>query len=241
MLREHLEVSFRDGHGLPPCFYLLGLLALVEFLLLTPPFLGTQMWSGAGHLLKVCASLAALLTAYFALRVANREYAPSRFKLLDYWMRERGYPAGVVARGQVYFLLTHVACSVLLILPLLVWAGAISHTPPAALAATLALIPFYALCYGIWGLAALALWEGKLEERERWVRGFLFLVILAAMPVYLPLNPVVYLISVAGVESPFRFGFVGTAWSPDVANIAFHIALGGAGLAVHRWALARGR
>ena len=240
VLREQLTVCFNEGHGLPAHLYPLGILALVEFLLLTPSFLDTQMWSGAGSLLKNCASLAVVLTIYFTLRAANRVYAPSRFKPLKYWLHERGYPVGVVARGQAAFLCAQVASSVLLIAPLLVWAGAISHTPPASLVATLALIPFYAVCYGVWGLAALALLEGEIEIREVVTRVFTVLILIIAMIVYLPLNPIVYVLAVAGDAEPARFSIVGADWPPDVANLSFHLAYGAAGFVAHRWALARG-
>lgn len=240
VLHEHLKVFFSEGHGLPAYLIPLGILALVEFLLLTPTFLDTQVWSGAGNLLKLCAALAVVLTVYFTLRAANRAYAPSRFKPLKYWLHERGYPVGVVARGQTAFLFAQVATSVLLIAPLLVWAGAISHTPPASLAATLALIAFYAVCYGVWGLAALALLEGEIEVRELATRGFTVLVLLIAMMVYFPLNPVVYVLAVAGTAEPVRFSVAGADWPPGVANLSFHLAYGVAGLVAHRWALVRG-
>lgn len=241
VLQEHLGIFFHEGIGLPAYLYPLGALALVEFLLLTPMFLSTQMWNGAGGLLRTCVAVAVVLTIYFTLRAAIREYAPSRFKPLHYWLRERGYSVGVVARGQVAFLLVQVGSLTLLTAPLLVWAGAISHTPGASLAATLALIPFYAVCYGIWGLVVLALLEGELEGRKLMIYVFTGLIVVIAMVVYLPLNPVVYLLAVAGVEEPIRVGTAGARWSPAIANLSFHIAYGAAGLAAHRWALARGR
>jgi hypothetical protein len=239
VLREHLTICFGEGRGLPAHLYPLGFLALVEFLLLTPTYLDVQMWSGAGSLLKICASVAVVLTIYFTLRAANRVYAPSRFKPLKYWLHERGYPIGVVARGQVAFLFAQVAGAVLLITPLLVWAAAISHTPPASLMAVVALIPFYAICYGVWGFAGLALLEGELEGRELATRGFTVLVLVIAMLVYLPLNPVAYILAVAGDAEHARFSVARVAWPPDVANISFHLVYGAAGLVAHRWALAR--
>lgn len=240
VLREHLTVFYSERHGLPAYLYPLAFLALVEFLLLAPMYLDTQMWRGASSHFKICAALAVVLTIYYTLRTANRAYAPSRFKPRQYWLRERGYPVGVVARGQAAFLFTQVAGSVLLTAPLLVWAGAISHTPPAFLIATLALIPFYAVCYGVWGLAALALLEGEMEGRELMTRGFTVLVLVIAMMVYFPLNPVVYVLAVAGVAEPVRFSVAGADWPPGVANVFFHLAYGAAGFVAHRWALARG-
>lgn len=239
VLHEQLKVFISEGHGLQAYLYPLGCVALVEFLLLTPTFTDAQAWNSAGSLLKLCAVFALVLTVYFTLRAATRAYAPSRFKPLQYWLRERGYPVGVVARGQTAFLFAQAGGSLLLIAPLLVWAGAISHTPPASLAATLALIPFYAVCYGVWGLAALALLERDIEVREMAAWGFTVLVLLIAMVVYFPLNPVVYMLAVAGIAEPVRFSVAGANWSPGIANISFHVAYGAAGLVAHRWALAQ--
>ena len=226
---------------MPAYFYLLIILAPVEFLSLSTPLMGDQMWSGAGNLFKVCASVAVLLIVYFALRVANQEYAPLRFKPLEYWLRDSRQPAGVVVRGQVAFLVVHIACSVLLSAPLLIWAAAIAHAPPAVLAATLALIPFYAFCYGVWGLVALVLWERAPDSREVAIRCFIGVVVLASMVVYLPLNPVAYLLAVLGQQELAPLNIAGVKWSADSVHFGFHLVLGGAGLAVHRWALERGR
>ena len=239
VLRERLEVFLGEGHGLPAYFYLLIILAPVEFLSLSTPLMGEQMWSGSGNLFKVCSSIAVVLIVYFALRVANQEYAPLRFKPLEHWLRDSGQPAGVVARGQVAFLVVHIVCSLLLSAPLLIWAAAIAHAPPADLAATLALIPFYALCYGVWGLVALVLWERELESREVIVRCFIGIVAVASMLVYLPLNPVAYLLAVLGRWELAPLNIAGVKWSADSVHFGFHLVLGGAGLAAHRWVLKR--
>lgn len=241
VLRDSLDVLFGERQGLPAYFYLLATLALIEFLALCTPFLGAHTWSGAGNLVRIVSSIAVLLTIYFALRVANREYAPRRFKPLVYWLDERRQPIGVVARGQVEFLAVHVVCSLILIAPLLAWAAAISRVAPTGLTAMLALIPFYALCYGVWGLAAHALWERRQDDRELILRCFIVVVVLVAMAIYLPLNPVAYLLAVLAHEEPAPFTIGPVKWPADVFHFAFHLTLGGAGLAVHRWALARGR
>jgi hypothetical protein len=141
----------------------------------------------------------------------------------------------------VAFLAVHAVSSLLLIAPLLVWAAAISRVAPASLALVLALIPFYALCYGVWGLAALALWERKLDNRELIVRCFIGVVVLVSMAVYLPLNPVAYLLALLAQQEPEPFTLARIKWPADSFHFAFHLAFGGAGLAVHRWALERGR
>jgi hypothetical protein len=240
VLRENLEVLFGERHVLTVYYYLLVVLAPVEFGAFYTQSLGEQMWRGPGNLFKVCTSAALVLIVYFALRVANQEYAPGRFKPLGHWLTD-GSQVGVVARGRAAFLLVHVFCLLLLSAPLLIWAAAISRTPLLGLAAALALIPFYALCYGVWGLVTSVLWEGKEESetREFAVRCFIVLVVVAALAVYLPLNPIVYLFAMPGRQELAPVSIAGVSWSADSIHFAFHLALGGAGLAAHRWALKR--
>ena len=135
----------------------------------------------------------------------------------------------------------HTAFSIVLIAPLIAWAAAISRVSPAALAAMLALIPFYAFCYGVWGLAALALWEGRPDDRELILRCFIVGVALVSMAVYLPLNPVAYLFAILAEQEPAPFTIGPVKLPADAFHFAFHLVLGGAGLAVQRWALKRGR
>lgn len=241
VLRESLEVFFGEGHDLPVYYHLLIILAPVEFLALFLPSVSAEMWSGSANLFKVSTTVAVLLVVYFALRVAGREYAPRRYKPVEHWLRDSGQPAGVVATGQVAFLAVHIVCSLLLTAPLLVWAAAIARAPLAGLAATLALIPFYALCYGVWGLVASVLWEGQPEKRYGGIRCFIFVVVVASLLIYRPLNPVVYLLAVLERQELAPLGIAGVKWSADSVHFGFHLALGGAGLAAHRWALQRGR
>ena len=240
VLRESLEVFFGEGHGLPVYFYLLIILAPVQFLSLYLPSLDAQMWSGSGNLFKVFSSTAVLLIVYFALRVANQEYAPWRFQPLKHWLRDNGHPAGVVANGQVAFLVVHIVCSLLLSAPFLIWAAAIARAPLAGVAATLALILFYALCYSVWGLVALVLWERRPESRQVVIRCFFFFVAVVSLLVYLPLNPVAYLLAVLGRQELAPLSIAGVKWSANSVHFGFHLVLGGVGLAAHRWALRRG-
>ena len=239
VLRENLEVFFGEGHVLTVYVYLLVLLAPIEFGSLFTQSLGEQMWNGPGSLFKVCASAAVLLIVYFAVRVADQEYASGRFKPLKHWLRDGRRAVGVVARGREAYLLVNIVCLLLLSAPLLIWAAAISRTPLPGFAATLALIPFYAFCYGVWGLVASVLWEGEAEGREFNIRCFIFFVVVAALPLYLPLNPVIYLLAVIGGQDLAPFSIAGVSWSAHSFHFAFHVALGGAGLAAHRWALKR--
>jgi MFS family permease len=239
VLRENLEVLVEGRHVLTVYFYLLVFLAPVEFTALYSQSLGEQMWRGSGLLLKVSATAALVLIVYFALRLANQEYAPERFKRLGDWLHEGRHAVGVVARGRVTSLLLHISCLVLLSAPLLAWAAAISHTPLSTLLAALALIAFYAFCYGVWGLVVSTLFEGERENREFVVRLFTLIVVAAALAIYLPLDPVVYLWAVVGRDELEPLDIAGWSWSADSVHFAFHLVLGGCGLIAHRWVLKR--
>ena len=240
VMREGLDVFFAEGHGLPVYFYLLSILAPVQFLALYLPSLDAQMWSGSGNLFKVSACTALLLMVYFALRVANQEYAPWRFQPLKRWFREAGQSPAVVAKGQLGFLTLHILCSFLLSAPFLVWAAAIARAPLASVAATLALLVFYALCYSIWGLVALVLWERRPESRQVAIRCFLFFAAVATLLVYQPLNPLAYLLATLGGRELPPLSIAGVKWPAQTVHYGFHVILGGAGLALHRWAVTRG-
>jgi hypothetical protein len=237
--RESIQVYFSEGHGFQVYFYLLIILAPVEFFALYVPSLDAQMWSGSASLFKVCAISALLLMIYFSLRVANQEFAPWRFRPLRQWLRDEGQSTTAVSQAQCYFLLTHVSLSLLLCAPLLVWAGAIARTPLGRVAATLVLLCFYALSYGTWGLAALALWERKVENRQVFVRSlFTCLVILSAL-FYLPLNPIAFLLAYLSRQELAPLMLFGWPAPPAAVHFTFHLLLGGAGYGLHRWALRR--
>jgi hypothetical protein len=237
VLRENLEIFFGEGHVVTVYYYLLIILAPVQLISLYTSSLGEQMWRGSGDLLEVCSVTALLLIVYFALRVANREYAPERFKPLEHWLGDGRQAAGVVARGRVASLVVHIACLLLLSAPLLVWAAAVSRTPLAGLAAALGLISFYAFCYGVWGLVASVVWESDTTGREFVIRCFVLFVVLVPLVVYLPLNPVIYLLAVLERYDLAPLGIAGAKWSAHSVHFGFHLLLGGAGLAIHRWAL----
>jgi len=237
--RESIDLYFGEGHGFPVYLYLLVILAPVEFLSLYLPSLDTQTWSGSASLFRVSAVTALLLLVYFALRVANQEFVPWRFRPLRYWLRDQGQTSVAVSRAQVYFLLAHIAFSLLLCAPFLIWAGAIARTPLASIAVTLALLPFYALVYGVWGLATLALWERRLESRQVFIRSFFVgLVILSAL-FYLPLNPVAFLLAFLSRQELPPLVLFGRPWAGLHVHLAYHFVLGATGYALHRWALGR--
>ncbi|HEX9265468.1 MAG TPA: hypothetical protein VF977_13970 [Candidatus Binatia bacterium] len=237
--RESIDVYFTEGHGFAVYFYLLIMLAPVEFLSLYIPSLDAQMWSGSASLFKVTAVTALLLVVYFALRVANQEFAPWRFKSVKYWVRDQGQSIDVVSRAQLYFLFTHIGLSLLLCGPFLVWAGAIARTPLASIATTFLLLPFYSVSYGVWGLATLALWERRIENRQVFIRSlFACLVVLSAL-FYLPLNPVAFLLAFLSRQELPPLAIFGIQWSGTFTHLSFHILLGGTGYALYRWALKR--
>lgn len=235
--RESIAIYFAEGHGFQVYFYLLIILAPVEFFSLYIPSLDAQMWSGSASLFKVSAVTAQLLLIYLALRVANQEFAPWRFKGLRQWFRDEGQTVADIGRGRWQFFLTHVAIALMLILPLLIWAGAIARTPPSRIAGTLLLLGFYSLCYGVWGLAALALWERRLENRQVFVRSlFAVLVIITALFVG-AVNPVLYLVNYLGREEVAPLRLFAVALPVSTVHFTFHVVLGAAGFWLHRWAL----
>jgi len=237
--RESIAIYFAEGHGFQVYFYLLIILAPVEFFSLYIPSLDAQMWSGSASLFKVCAVAAELLLIYFSLRVANQEFASWRFKPMRSWIRDEGQSVEIIGRGQRDFFLTHVGLALLLILPLLAWAGAIARTPLSNIAGTMVLLLFYALSYGVWGLAALALWERRLENRQVFVRClFAALVILTAL-FYGTINPVMFLVAFLGGQELAPLGIFGWLLPASWVHIVFHLLLGAGGYWLHRRALRR--
>jgi hypothetical protein len=237
--REHYDILMREGHGYAVYFYILAVLAPVEFLSLYLPSLDAQRWSGAASLFRVCSATALLLVSYFALRVANQEFAPWRFRPLKSWIRDSGLSAVSVARGQLAFLAFHAALSVFLCAPLLVWAGAIARTPVGKIAVTHGLLLFYALVYGVWGLLALSLWERRPETRQVFIRCFFFVVALLSALVFLPANPIAFLLAFLS-EQPLPSLKVGAVEvQGNQFHLAFHLLLGSAGAAAYFMSMRR--
>ena len=237
VLRESLDIFFGEGHGFAVYFYLLIILAPVQFFSLYLPSLDTQMWSGSANLFKVCAVTALLLTVYLALRVANQEFAPWRFKPVKRWVRESGLAISAVGQGQLAFLSFHVALSILLCTPLLIWAGAIARTPFPRVGGTFLLLLFYALSYGVWGLVTLALWERRAESRQVFIRCFFFFLVIFSALFYLPVNPVAFLLAYIGRQELPPLSMGGWKAPATTVHFTFHLLIGSIGLAAHRWAL----
>jgi hypothetical protein len=58
--------------------------------------------------------------------------------------------------------------------------------------------------------------------------------------IYLPLNPLAYMLATLGRQELPPLSLAGVKWSAHAVHFGFHLFLGGAGLAMHRWALLRG-
>jgi hypothetical protein len=239
ILREGIDIFFTEGHGFSVYFYILVILAPVEFLSLYLPSLDAQMWSGSASLFKVTAVTALLLTIYFGLRVANQEFASWRFQTLKRWTRENGQSIAAIAQGQLTFLSLHVGLSVLLCAPLLIWAAAIARTPFSIVAVTFLLMFFYAWGYSIWGLFALILWERRAESRQVFIRSFFFTLTILSLLVYLPLNPVAFLLGILSRQEFPPLTIAGSKWPAATVHFAAHLLFIGVALLAHRWALRR--
>lgn len=239
VLRESVAVFFVEGQGFQVYFYLLTILAPIHFLALYLPSLDVQAWSGSAGLFKITAVLTLLLVAYFALRVANQEFAPWRFKALRLWRTEEKLELATIGRGQLAFLGLHIGCSLLLCLPFLIWAAAIARTQLVAVAGALALLLFYALSYSVWGLVALVLWDRRAENRQVFIRCFFFGLLLLSGLFYLPLNPVAFLLAYLGRQELAPLSLFGWRLAAPAVHMGFHLLLGGLGLLLHRWALRR--
>jgi hypothetical protein len=240
VFRESTEIFYYEGHGLPVYLYLLVVIAPVQLLSLYLPSLDTQMWSGSASLFDVCSVTALLMIVYFAVRVANQEFSPWRFQPLRVWRHDRGLAVASIGRAQIAFLSVHIATSVLLSAPFLLWAAAISRAPWTAIVGVFLLLPFYALVYGVWGLAASVFWERRIESRQVMIRAFVFCLVVISSLIYLPLNPAVYLVACISRQELPPFAVAGWQGSATSLHFAFHWLLGGSGLIAHRWALERG-
>jgi hypothetical protein len=240
VFRHEVEIFYNEGYGLSAYLYILVILIPVEFLSLAIPALDVQMWTGSANLFKVCSITALLLLVYFAMRVANQEFAPWRFQSIKHWLRDEKIPAGAVGMAQLAFLSLHLMVSVFLCAPLLIWAGAIARTQLTTMLFTFFLLAFYSLSYGVWGRVTLVLWERKSENRQVLVRCFFFFVAVVSALVYLPLNPVAYLLSYLGQEELAPLAIGGWKWSATTIHFAFHLSLLATGIVTYRWALSRG-
>jgi hypothetical protein len=239
VFREGIQIYLVEGHGLVAPFYLLILLAPVVFLTLFLPSLDAQIWIGPANLFKVSSVAALMLIVYFGLRVANQEFASWKFLPLRRWLQQEGVSLSDMALDHLGLVGFYVFFFVFLSTPLLIWAGAIARAPLGSILATFLFLLFYALTYSVWGLVALALWERSSESRQVFVRGVYLCVFLLSAIVYIPLNPVAFLLSYLGGKEMAPLSLWGWQWPAPAVHFLFHLFLLGAALLIYRWALRR--
>ena len=241
VLRENLDVLFGERHVLTIYFYLLIFLAGTEFTALYTQSLGEQMWRGSGSLLeslRVCRRGADRL---FRIPGGEPGICAGQFKPLAQWLRDGGRRAvGVVARGRVAFLVVHVACLTLLSAPLVDMGG--GHLAHAArrFRRDARVDPFLCPLLRRLGTGSVGLWERETETREFIVRLFHCRRgrrrtggLSAAQ------SGRSICLAVLGRQELAPLTIAGVSASADTVHFAFHLVLGGAGLAAHRWALKR--
>lgn len=241
VFREGVEVYLVEGQGVPVYFYLLLILAPIAFLTLFLPSLDPQAWTGAANLFRVSAVVALLVLVYLGLRLANREFVPWRFLPLQHWLGEERLGISDIARAQLLLLCLHTSFFILIITPLLLWAGAISRTSLVLVLTTFGLLFFYSVAYGVWGLAAAVFWERRVESRQVFVRCLFFAVMIVSALVYLPANPVGFLLYHLGGREMTPFAVGGWRWPAGAIHAGFHLFVFGLGLLAYRWALGRER
>jgi hypothetical protein len=173
------------------------------------------------------------------MRVANQEFASWRFRTLKRWHRENGQPIAAIAQAQLTFLSLHVALSVLLCAPLLIWAAGIARTPISTVALTFGLLFFYAWGYATWGLFALTLWERRAESRQVFIRSFFFTLTILSLLVYLPLNPVAFLLAILSRQEYPVLSIAGYQWHAGTIHFFVHLLFIGSALLAYHWALRR--
>ena len=239
VFQEGIQIYLIEGQGFSIYFNLLLFLAPIEFLTLFLPSLDPQTWIGPANLFKVSAVSAMTLNAYFTLRVANQEFVPWRFLRLKRWLHQEGLDLSKVAMAQILLLCLHGFVFALLSAPLLVWAGAIARATPGSILSTLFLTLFYSLIYGLWALVALTLWERRIETRQVMVRAFFISVVFLSAILYLPLNPIAFLLSYLGRKDMSPLIMWGWEWPATTVHFLFHFFLLGSGLLLYRWALRR--
>ncbi|MFQ5902088.1 MAG: hypothetical protein ACE5JO_00190 [Candidatus Binatia bacterium] len=237
VFREGIQVYLIEGHGFVAYFYLLIVLAPLEFLILFLPSFDPQNWMGPANLFKVSSVAVLVLILYFGLRVANQEFVPWRFLPLRRWLHQEGVSISEVALAQIALLCLHVLIFALLSSPLLIWAGAIARATPGSILSTFFLLLFYSLTYGVWGLVGVALWEHRVESRQVFVRCLFVSLLFLSGLLYLPLNPVAYLLYYLGGKDMAPLVLWGWRWSPPAVHFLFHICLLASGLLIYWRAL----
>ncbi len=237
---EGVHIYLGEGQGFMVYFFYLVILALLQFLALVLPVGDPQFWLGPAYLFKFSSVAALLLMVYFGLRLANQEFVPWRFQPLKHWFREEEVQASKMVLGQILLLCLHVLIFILLSLPLLGWAGAVARAPMSSIMSTLLLLFFYSMTYGIWGLVALALWENKIDSRRIFIRWLYVCLVLLSGLLYLPLNPVAFLLHhLGGLELGAPLDLWEWRLKAPVAHFLFHFCLLASSFLLYWWALKR--
>jgi len=237
--REGIQIYLIEGHGFSAYFYTLLILVPLEFLTLFLPSLDPQTWIGPANVFKVTSVAALVVVVYFSLRIANQEFVPWRFFPLKRWLQQEGVPVSDVALAQLSLLCVHVFLLVLVVAPLLFWAGAIARASTGSVLWALLLLFFYSLGYSVWGLVALALWERRIESRQVFVRSFFISAVFLSALLYLPLNPVAFLLAQLERKEMAPLFLWGWKASAPLVHFLFHFFLAGSALLVYRWSLRR--
>ena len=240
VFREGIQIYLIEGHGFSVYFYTLLLLALFEFLTLFLPSLDPQTWIGPANLFKVTSVVTLVLVVYFSLRIANQEFVPWRFLPLKRWLQQGGVAVSDIALAQVALLCLHGLIFLLVSSPLLIWAGAIARASAVAIVFTLFCILFYSVTYGVWALVAVTLWERRMENRQVFIRSFFLTLVFLSAFLYLPLNPVAFLLAQLDGKEMAPLFLWGWQWSAPLVHFLFHGFLLGSALFLYRWALRRG-
>ncbi len=240
VFQEGVRIYLAEGQGFMVYFFYLVILALLQFLALILPAGDPQFWLGPAYLFKFSSVAALLLMVYFGLRLANQEFVPWKFQPLKHWFQQEQLNVSGIALGQILLLCLHVLIFILLSFPLLGWSGAIARAPAASILSTLLLLFFYSLTYSVWGLVALSLWEHKIDSRRVFTRWLFVCLVLLSGLLYLPLNPVAYLLHhLGGLElgAPLALW----RWRLDalVVHFLFHLCLLALSLFVYWWTLKR--
>ena len=166
------------AHGFDVYFYLLIILVPVEFLSLYFPSLDAQMWSGSAESFQSLRGYGPGVDRLFFPARGQSGVCPVALQDAQVLVARTGCHAAIGAQGASGFFRCPFRFSLLLCAPLLVWAGAISRTPLTSIAGTFLFLLFYAVSYGVWGLAALVLWERRVESRQVFIRCFFVCLVL---------------------------------------------------------------
>ncbi|TMA13254.1 MAG: hypothetical protein E6J89_01980 [Deltaproteobacteria bacterium] len=239
VLHEGLQVYWIEGHAFVPYACVLALLAPIEFLTLFLPSLDPQAWMGPANLFKASSIAALILITFFVLKLTNQEFVPWKFQPLRRWLEQEGVSTSECAQAQLALLLGHALFFVSLSAPLLIWAGTVARAGAGVILTILLLLLLYSVAYGVWGLAAVSLWERKAENRQVFVRALFGVAVFLSALFYLPLNPIAYLLSYLGRKEMAVLVVGGWKGSATMVHLSFHFLLLVSGLVVYRLGLRR--